>query len=60
MKDKIKIYSFKCFLLFLISISLYKIYYFHPFQGLYLNSFLTSKYKNSFEIDHSAVSEKTL
>ena len=48
--------SLKSFVVFFLLVNLYKIYYFHPFQGLYLNPFLTSKYKNSFEIDHSAVS----
>ena len=52
------ILSLKCFLVIFLLINLYKIYYLHPFQGLYFNSFLTSKYKNSFEIDHSAVSGK--
>ena len=54
------ILSLKCFLVIFLLINLYKIYYLHPFQGLYFNSFLTSKYKNSFEIDHSVCLGKTL
>ena len=56
LKNKKLNLSLKSFVVFFLLINLYKIYYFHPFQGLYFNSFLTSKYKNSFEIDHSAVS----
>ena len=50
--------SLKVCVIFFLLVNLFKIYYFHPFQGLYFNSFLSSKYKNRFEIDHSGVSGK--
>ena len=29
---------------------------YHPYQGLYFNYFLTKNYKNSFDVDHTAIS----
>ena len=57
-KDKKKIFGFKFLLISFIFLNLYKINSYHPFQGLYFNSLLSSKYKNNFEIDHSSISGK--
>ena len=33
---------------------------YHPYQGLYFNYFLTKNYKNSFDVDHTAISGEAL
>lgn len=51
-------FIFKIIITSFIIFNFYKIFLYHPFQGLYFSSILSSKYKNSFEIDHSAISGK--
>ena len=51
-------FIFKITITSFIIFNFYKIFLYHPFQGLYFSSILSAKYKNNFEIDHSAISGK--
>ena len=55
-KTNIKI-LISIFLIF-ISLTIYRMYKYHPYQGLYFNAFLTNNYKNKFEIDFTALSAR--
>ena len=41
---------------FLISINIYKIFIYHPYQSYYFNDFITKKVKKQFEGDYSGLS----
>lgn len=53
-KDKKKIINI-CIILFIIFIG-YRMIIYHPYQSIYLNSFLTKSYKNKFSVDFAALS----
>ena len=55
-KDKIKL--FLSILIISLSFIIFKMYKYHPYQGLYFNSFISDNYKNKFEIDFTALSAK--
>ena len=45
-------------LLFSLSFTAYKMYKYHPYQGLYFNSLISDKLKTKFEIDFTALSSR--
>ena len=55
---KFKKYIIPCsaVIFFLISINIYKIFIYHPYQSYYFNEFITKKVKGQFEGDYSGLS----
>ena len=48
--------QFSLIILFLLSLVLLRMITYHPYQGVYFNSFVPNHYKNKFEIDFHGIS----
>jgi len=58
-KKKLSVLFFKVALSISVLLNIYNLIIYHPFQGLFFNAFLSSEYKNNFEVDHGAISGKS-
>ena len=47
------------FLLLSLSLTFFRMIQYHPYQGLYFNFLLSKPYKNSFDIDYTAISGRS-
>ena len=57
-KKKDKVVLFINILILSLTLITFKMYKYHPYQGLYFNSLVSDNYKNKFEVDFTALSAR--
>ena len=57
-KKKNKVVLFINILILSLTLITFKMYKYHPYQGLYFNSLVSDNYKNKFEVDFTALSAR--